>query len=152
MTKFFLIQLTALVLFTSCGNSNNKKAVPNSYAKKKNLNSHMRLENTTWILKGYNNPDSIYFVKPDTLLYVSSETDKEWCGYKFKDDTLIYIDKSEETNVNNDIYGICISKNRLYLKNPQTLQYIYFDKQCVGDKEPTRWDMKTMKLQWIMIN
>jgi len=110
-----------------------------------------KFKNSKWIVGevGVNGeqPDTIIFSKPDTLIYISTDTGKELCYYSFNKDTLTYHNHFSQTDVNSLEEVNCENVNKLHYEKG-TFRYIYFDTKCTGEKLGHRVKMDTLDVRF----
>ncbi|MBS4039650.1 MAG: hypothetical protein KGZ81_03530 [Flavobacteriales bacterium] len=126
--------LIVIFIIISCNKSNSNKVVDDiehdvSNYKDKNIHkSDFNLVGTKWIIGGEGingeNPDTIHFLSNVTMKYISSEKLSEMT-YTFKNDTLIYSDRTFEYDIELKKEIITENINKLVLKNNKFYKFYY---------------------------
>ncbi|MFL9836773.1 hypothetical protein ABS768_04635 [Flavobacterium sp. ST-75] len=132
-----------MATFFSCQNKEkviNKDKIDENVANIQNNHTNdLRFDdfkNTKWIVgeEGLNGelPDTIIFVSSGRLDYISTDTGKESCIYRFVKDSLVYISHVSEFNTESDSDMECEIRCCLLFDGNQ-FKYIYEDKKCPVD-------------------
>ena len=151
--KTKLLLTTILFSIISCKNQNSdsdKKNIKKEITENNTKTlSFKKFKNTKWIVGeiGLNGekPDTIIFDKQKTLSYISTDTGKEVCKYKFSADTLIFISHTFEYDSDLDKEIINEDVSKLHFKN-NSFKYIYVESKREGDLKSKRIEMEKLNV------